>query len=259
VVIAKSIRRLLGSLFELTDLGPQELKGIARAMRAFAVLKASSVESRFEAMHAGGLTALVGREEDLELLVRRWARAKAGEGQVVLLSGEAGIGKSRLSAALMEELAAEPHTRLRYFCSQQTDSAFYPIVGQFERAARFAVGDTPQTKLEKLDALLAHTCTSKQDAALLAEMMSLPNDGRFPIPEFAPQQRRQKTLEALGTQLESLARSNPVLLVFEDAYWTDPTSLEAFGRIADRVSTLRVLIIVTFRSEFEAPWIDKPM
>ena len=138
-------------------------------MTAFAVLWASSVEGRFEAMHPGALTALVGREEELELLLRRSARAKTGEGQVVLLTGEAGIGKSRLSAALMEAIAAEPHTRLRYFCSpQHTDSAFYPLIGRFELAAGFAHGDTSQTKLDKLDALLAQTSTSRQDAALLA-------------------------------------------------------------------------------------------
>jgi class 3 adenylate cyclase/predicted ATPase len=259
VVIAESTRRLLGNLFELTDLGPQELKGIARAMRAFAVLQASAVASRFEAMHPSGLTTLIGREEELELLLRRWARAKRGEGQVVLLSGEAGIGKSRLSAALVERIAAEPHTRLRYFCSpQQTDSAFYPIIGQFERAARFAVGDTPQTKLEKLDVLLAQTCTSKQDTALFAEMLLLPNDGRFPTLELAPEQRRQKTLEALGIQLETLACSSPVLMILEDVHWADPTSLEAFGRTVELVRTLRVLLIVTFRPEFEAPWVGQP-
>ncbi len=175
VVIAEATRNLLGNLFELRDLGPKELKGITGPVPAFAVLRASSVESRFEAMHPGGMTALVGREEELELLLRRWARAKTGEGQVVLLSGEPGIGKSRLSAALMEGIAAEPHARLRYFCSpQHTDSAFYPIIGQFERAAGFALGDTPQAKLDKLHALLAQTSTSKQDAALLAEMLSLP-------------------------------------------------------------------------------------
>src|SRR3974390_3708932 len=207
VVIAESTRKLLGNLFELRDLGPNELKGIAGPVRAFAALRASSVESRFEAMHAGGLTALVGREEELELLLRRWAKAKTGEGQVVLLSGEAGIGKSRLSAALVERLAVEPHTRLRYFCSpQHTDSAFYPLIGQFERAAGFAHADTPQTKLDKLDALLAQTSTSREDAALLAEMLSLPNDGRFPGLEADPEQRRQKTLAALGAQLETLAR-----------------------------------------------------
>src|SRR6266581_482799 len=147
VVIAEATRRLLGNLFELRDLGPKELKGITGPVTAFAVLWASSVESRFEAMHSGALTALVGREEELELLLRRWAKAKTGEGQVVLLSGEAGIGKSRLSAALMERLKGEPHTRLRYFCSpQHTDSAFYALIGQFERAAGFTHDDTQQTK-----------------------------------------------------------------------------------------------------------------
>src|SRR6202790_2840043 len=231
VVIAEATRRLLGNLFDLRDLGLKELKGIAGPARVFAALRASSVESRLEAMHAGGLTALVGREEELELLLRRWARAKTGEGQVVLLSGEAGIGKSRLSAALMEALTAEPHTRLRYFCSpQHTDSAFYPQIGQFERAAGFAHGDTPQTKLDKLDALLAQTWTSKQDAALLAEMLSLPNDGRYPALELAPEECRQKTLAALGVQLATLARSSPVLMIWEDAQWGAPTSLEGVGR-----------------------------
>ena len=127
MVVAESTRKLVGSLFELEDLGPQELKGISGPVRAWAALRPASVEGRFEAMHASGLTDLVGREEELDLLLRRWSKAKSGEGQVVLLSGEAGIGKSRLTAALLERLAAEPHTRLRYFCSpQHTDSAFYP-------------------------------------------------------------------------------------------------------------------------------------
>ena len=222
-------------------------------MRAWAALRASSVESRFEALHAGGLTALVGREEELELLLRRWSKAKAGEGQVVLLSGEAGIGKSRLTAALLERLATEPHTRLRYFCSpQHTDSALYPIIGQMERAAGLAHDDTPQAKLDKLDAVLAQTSTSTEDAALFAEMLSLPNDGRYPALELTPQQRRQKTLEALISQLEALTRQSPVLMIFEDVHWIDPTSLEVFGRVVDRITTFRVLLIVTFRPEFDA-------
>ena len=139
VVIAESTRKLVGNLFELEDLGAKDLKGIPERVRAWAALRQASVESRFEAMHAGGLTELVGREEELELLLRRWSKAKGGQGQVVLLSGEPGIGKSRLTAALLEHLAAEPHTRLRYFCSpQHTDSAFYPIISQMERAARLA-------------------------------------------------------------------------------------------------------------------------
>ena len=198
VVIAESTRKLLGNLFELQDLGARDLKGIAEPVRAWAALRPASVESRFEALHASGLTALVGREEELELLLRRWSKAKTGEGQVVLLSGEAGIGKSRLTAALLERLAAEPHTRLRYFCSpQHTDSALYPIIGQMERAAGFVHDDTPQAKLDKLDAMLAQTSTSKQDAALFAEMLSLPNDGRYPALDLTPEQRRQRTLEAL--------------------------------------------------------------
>jgi predicted ATPase len=200
------------------------------------------VTSRFEALHASGLTDLVGREEESELLLRRWSRAKVGEGQVVLLSGEPGICKSRLTAALLERLAAEPHTRLRYFCSpQHTDSAFYPIIGQMQRAAGLAHDDTPGARLDKLDALLAQTSTSIEHAALLAGMLSLPNDGRYPALDLDPQQRRQKTLEALVWQLEALTRSNPVLTIFEDAHWTDPTSLELFSRTVDRIRNLRVL------------------
>ena len=231
VVIAESTRKLLGKLFELEDLGARDLKGIAGPVRAWTALRPSGVESRFEALHASGLTELVGREEELEILLRRWSRAKTSEGQVVLLSGEPGIGKSRLTAALMEDLAGEPHTRLRYFCSpQHTDSALYPIIGQMERAAGFAHGDSARIKLDKLDALLAQTSTSIQDVSLFAEMLSLPNDGRYPALNLAPEERRQRTLEALGSQMEALARSQPVLMVFEDAHWTDPTSLEAFGR-----------------------------
>jgi predicted ATPase len=152
----------------------------------------------------------LGREEESELLLRRWSRAKNSEGQVVLLSGEAGIGKSRLTAALLERLAPEPHTRLRYFCSpQHADSAFYPIIGQLERAAGLAHHDTPQAKLDKLDAVLAQTSTSIEDAALFAELLSLVNDGRHPALDLTPQQRRKKTLEALISQLETLAHQTP--------------------------------------------------
>jgi class 3 adenylate cyclase/predicted ATPase len=259
VVIADSTRRLLGNLFELQDLGATDLKGISGPARAWAALRASSVESRFEALHTTDLIALVGREEESELLLRRWSRAKAGEGQVVLLSGEAGIGKSRLTAALLESLATEPHTRLRYFCSpQHTDSALYPIIGQMERAAGLAHDDKLQARLDKLDAVLAQTSTSTQDAALFAEMLSLPSDGRYPALELTPQQRRQKTLEALISQMEALTRSNPVLMIFEDAHWTDPTSLEVFGRVVDEIAILPVLLIVTFRPEFDPPWIGQP-
>jgi class 3 adenylate cyclase/predicted ATPase len=259
VVIAEATCRLLGNLFELKDLGARDLKGVAEPVRAWVALRASTVESRFEALHPSELTALVGREEETELLLRRWSRTQSGEGQVVLLSGEAGIGKSRLTAALLESLAPEPHTRLRYFCSpQHTDSAFSSIIGQMERAAGLLHDDTPEQKLDKLDALLAQTSTSITDAALIAEMLSLPNDGRYPALELTPQQRRQKTLEALTAQIETLSRQKPVLMIFEDAHWADPTSLEAFGRVVDRIRTLKVLLLATFRPEFDAPWVGRP-
>ena len=195
----------------------------------------------------------------MELLLRRWERAKSGEGQVVLLSGEAGIGKSRLTIALLEQLAREPHIRLRCFCSpQHTDSTLYPVIGEMLRAARFAHDDSQQVKTDKLDALLAQSSTPPQDAALFAEMLSLPNDGRYPPVEVEPQLRRQKTLKALGSQIEALARINPVLVIFEDAHWADPTSLELFARAVDLAVSHRLMILVTFRPEFSPPLIGRP-
>ena len=236
-MIAESTRKLVGNLFELEDLGAQDLKGIAGPVRAWVALRPSSIESRFDALHASGLTELVGREEELELLLRRWSKAKTDEGQVVLLSGEAGIGKSRLTAALLEAVASERHTRVRNFCSpQHTDSALYPTIGQIGRAAGFTRDDTVQAKLDKLDVLLAQSSTSAQDAALFAEMLSLPNDGRYPALELTSPERRQKTLETLVLQVTTLARQNPLLMIFEDAHWADPTSLELYGRIIDKIT-----------------------
>ena len=258
VIIAEGTRKLLGDLFEFRDLGAQWLKGVAGTARAYAALRESSQESRFEALHAGGLTALVGREEESELLLRRWAKAKAGEGQVVLLSGEAGIGKSRLTAALLERLIGEPHLRMRYFCSpQRTDSALYPIIAQLERASGLAREDDAKARLDKLDVLLSKSSTSPEDASLIVEMLSLPNDGRYPALQSSPQQRRQKTMEALIRQIKALASESPVLMIFEDAHWADPSSLEVFGRLVDKIDALRLLLFVTFRPEFAAPWVGR--
>src|SRR6202047_912038 len=259
VLIAESTRRLLGNLFDFDDLGSREIKGIDAPVRAYAGGRASSVESRFEALHASGLTALIGRQEEFKLLVESWSKVKSGRGPVVLLSGEPGAGKSRLTAELLKRLAAEPHTCLRYFCSpQHTHSALYPVIGQLEHATGLARDDTPQTKLDKLDATLAQSSAPAQDAALIAAMLSLPNDGRYPALDLTAQQRRQKTLEALIAQVEALTRRRPVLQIFEDAHWADPTSLELLGRAVDRVRTLPVLLIVTARPELQPPWIGQP-
>lgn len=259
VVVADGTRKLLGDLFELKDLGALNLKGLAGPRRAFAALRESSRESRFEALHAGGMTILVGREEETELLLRRWDKAKAGAGQVVLLSGEAGIGKSRLTAALLERLAGEPHTRMRYFCSPQyTGSALYPIISHMGRAAGLAREDEAKSKLNKLDALLERSSTSREEIGLLAEMLSLQNDGRYPALEPDPQLRRQKITVTLIGQIEAISRQTPVLMIFEDAHWADPSSLEVLGRLMDKIDELRVLLLVTFRPEFSAPWIGHP-
>ena len=258
VVISDGTRRLLGHFFELEDLGTRDLKGIAAPVQVWAVLRPSSSTSRFEALHPSGMTTLVGREGEYELLRRRWSKAKEGEGQVILLSGEAGIGKSHLTVALSERLKGERYIRVRCFCSpQHTDSALHPSIGQMERAAAFARDDALQAKLDKLDALLRQTSTSAEDSALFVDMLSLPNDGRYPVLELTPRQRRQKTMDALIGQVEVLSSSATVLVVFEDVHWADPTSLDLIGRLVSNIASHRVLLLISFRPEFEAPWIEQ--
>ena len=259
VVIAAGTRRLVGDLFEYRDLGAVKVKGIAAPVPAWQVLRPSVVASRFEALRGSALTPLIGRDEEIDLLLRRWARAKAGDGQVVLISGEPGIGKSRITAALAEGLHAEPHLRLRYFCSPyHQDSALFPFIDQLGRAAGFARDDPPAARLEKLEALLARAAPPDEDVAFLADLLSLPASERHPLPNLSPQRKKERTLEALIRQLEGLARRQPVVMVFEDAHWIDPTSRELLDLTVERVRSLPVLLIVTFRPEFQPPWTGQP-
>ena len=259
VVIGASTRRLLGDLFEVRDLGAVEVKGVAEPVPAWQVLRRSAVASRFEALRGATLSPLVGRDEELDLLLRRWARAKAGDGQVVLVSGEPGIGKSRLTAELEQRLRSEPHLRLRYFCSPYCqDSALYPFIDQLWHAAGFARDDPPAVKLEKLEALLAYAASLDEDMAFLADLLALPASQLHPLPNLSPQRKKQRTLEALLRQLEGLARQQPVVVVFEDAHWIDPTSRELLDLTIERVRSLPVLLLVTFRPEFQPPWIGQP-
>jgi class 3 adenylate cyclase/predicted ATPase len=259
VVIAVGTRRLLGDLFEYRDLGPVEVKGIARPVPVWQVLRPSVVESRFEALRGSALTRLVGRDEEIDLLLRRWARAKTGEGQIVLVSGEAGLGKSRICAALAERLHGESYLRLRYFCSPyHQDSALSPFIEQLGRASGFTREDTPASRLERLEALLARAGPPDEDMGLFVDLMSLPASERHPLPNLSPQRKKERTLEALLRALEGLAARQPVVMVFEDAHWIDPTSRELLDLVVERVRRLPVLLIVTFRPEFPPPWTGQP-
>ncbi len=259
VVIAAGTRRLIGNLFEYRDLGTVEVKGIAAPVPAWQVLRPSAVASRFEALHGSALAPLIGRDEEIDLLLRRWARAKVGDGQVVLISGEAGIGKSRITAELEERLHVEPHLRLRYFCSPyHQDSALFPFIDQLGRASGFASDDPPAVKLDKLEALLARAAPLDDDVAFLADLLSLPLSERHPLPDLSPQRKKERTLEALIRQLEGLACRQPIVMVFEDAHWMDPTSRELLDLTVERVRSLPVLLVVTFRSELQPLWIGQP-
>jgi class 3 adenylate cyclase/predicted ATPase len=259
VVIGAGTRRLVGALFEYRDLDAVEVKGIAGPVSAWQVLRPGAVASRFEALRGSTLSPLIGRDAEIDLLLRRWARAKEGDGQVVLIAGEAGLGKSRLTAELAERLQSEPHLRLRNFCSPyHRDSALFPFVDQLGRRAGFALEDPPAVKLEKLDALLARAAPPDEDVALIADLLSLPTSERHLLPDLSPQRKKERTLEALLRQLEGLAHQQPVLIVVEDLHWIDPTSRELLDLTVERVRSLPVLLVVTFRPEFQAPWASQP-
>src|SRR5262252_3526794 len=260
VVIAASTRRLVGQMFECRALRANELTGLPPLMEAWQVRGETAGVSRFEARRVGALSPLVGRQEEMELMLRRWGQAKLGEGRTVLLTGEPGIGKSRIAESLLHSLEGEPHTRFRYFCSpHHTHSALYPFIAQLAGAANFESGSSLSAKCDKLSALLKVSATNlPRDVALIAELLGVPPDARYPAPTVSAQQKREMTFTALLDQLDGIAVRSPVLIVFEDIHWIDPTSLDLLDRMVARAASLPLLLVVTVRPEVQPTWVGQP-
>ncbi|MFL5256483.1 MAG: AAA family ATPase [Rhodopila sp.] len=258
VVIDAATRRQIGGLFTCQDLGAIALKGLSAPVPAWQVLAENRTLGQFEALRSNQ-TPLVGRQEELELLLCRWTQARSGSGKFVLISAEPGVGKSRLAEALAERIAAEPHIRQRYFCSpHHQDSALYPIIAQMERAAGFAHGDVPAARLARLQALLAPTGSSDEDVALIAELHGLRGADRAPQPDFPPRQRKEKLFDSLMRWIEGVAQQHPVLMVFDDLHWSDPSSREWLDQLVERVARWPILLLALFRPEFQPPWVGQP-
>ena len=260
IVVAETTRRLIGQAFELNDLGEQDLQGIAEPLRAWRVERALVTDSRFDAHRGhGALTPLVGRVEELDLLLRRWSQAKDGEGQVVVLSGEPGIGKSRILSALRERLEAQGAQALRFQCSPyHLNSVFWPIIDNFERTLKFTRDEPAAVKLDKLEALIVtHYRRPLTDVRFVASILSVPCEQRYGALPITPQKHKDETLRTLVDITEAAARQKPSVMLFEDAHWADPTTLEVLDLLIDRLKTIPLLIVLTHRPEFQSRWSDQ--
>lgn len=257
VLINSITRQLVGDFFEYRDVGGLDIRGFARKVPVWQVLRPSGLASRFEALRAASMAPLVGRHEELAFLRRLWERVTTGEGQIVQLSGEPGIGKSRIIAAFQEQLGNEGYLRLRYFCSpHHVGSTLYPLIAHLEHAARFAREDTPEVKFGKLARLLTNSAAGDEAVMLFGDLLGLPTGDGNPAPSMDPQRQRERLLAAAVRHLEGLAHEQPVLLICEDAHWIDSSSLELLVMLAKRVPHIPVLIVLTFRPEFQPPWVD---
>ena len=258
VVVSAATRNLIGNLFDYRMLRTRQSDGITGSIRASVVVGESAIASRFEALRPRR-NQLIGREEELKLLLRRWNQAKAGEARVILIWGEPGIGKSHLVAAVQDRIKAEPHTALRYFCSpHRIQTALHPIMNQLERAAGFKAVDGDDVKLDKIECLLALSSQDlRKDVALFAELLSVSAASQYETPSLSAQRRKELLLDSCIAQLVGLAARQPLLMVLEDAHWIDPTTRELFDLIIDRVRDLPVLLIMTYRPEFNPPWLGQ--
>jgi class 3 adenylate cyclase/predicted ATPase len=256
VVISPGTYELAMGRFEFENLGKHNLKGFAEPIQSWRAISPISAESRFEASHQSSLTPLVGRKHEIGMLFERWEQAKEGDGQVVLLCGEAGIGKSRITETLRKRITADDPVSLRYQCSPyHTNSALYPIIEQIERAAQIDTGDSPEVKLKKLDSLLTSATPNVEAIVpLIAHLLSIPAANRYASPQMTPERIKEQTLEVLVAQMEYLIHNQPLLLIFEDAHWADPTSLEWLELVIDRAQSIPIVVVITFRPEFQPPW-----
>ena len=256
VVIDAATRALIGGMFECRSLGPVFLKGWSDPIPAWLVEGPASVRSRSEAIYGRDLPPMIGRDDEIELLLRRWRSAVTGQGQAVLIAGEAGLGKSRLMVELEHRIGSEPHEQRRYFCSPyQQDTPLYPVTARWEREAGFTRGDTPEERLDKLQAAMG-TGTPPEDFSLMADVLNLPAEGRLKL-ELSPQRQRERTFALLMRLLQERTAHNPVLMLVEDLHWADASSIELFDQAIRELSKLRVLLVMSFRPEFRAPWIGQ--
>jgi class 3 adenylate cyclase len=259
VVISEATARLVQGLFECHARGPQALKGVSTPVPVYRVLRVNTAQSRFEVAVRTGLTPLVGREEELGVLRRRWEQAKAGDGQVVLLSGEPGLGKSRLAQTLKEQASAEGATRIEFRCSPYyQNSAFYPIIEHLQRLLQYTPHEVPEAKLAKLQrTLAAYRFPQAETVPLFAGLLSLPHPVEFPPLTLSPQKQRQKTQEALVAWIMEETEQHPVYYLWEDLHWADPSSLEVLGLLMEQMPAVRLLLLLTFRPEFSPPWASR--
>ncbi len=258
ILISEATQHLLGGLFQLESAGAHELKGFARPMPVWRVIGEGTIESRFAAIRSGAATPFIGRANEMGLLLDRWRLARQGEGQIVTLIGEAGIGKSRLIEALQETVAGEPHGLIYLQCSPyHNDNALYPVIHHISRTAGFVAGDSPEQRVEKLRALFAHRATADAAAVpLLAELLSIPDAP--PVPGSpTPAQRKMATIALLADEIVRRGEINTMLLIVEDAHWIDASTLELLTRIADGIARARLLIVVTARPDFAPPWLTR--
>ena len=260
IMVSETTRRLLGERFELKALGPQTVKGFRSPVTAWLVLREQEIVSRFDAARTEALTPLVGRDTEIALLIERWRRAVNGEGQVVLISGEAGIGKSRILATLRERIAGERHIVMRYQCSpHHINDAFYPVIGQIWQAAGFVNGEPADIRLDKLEKMVEATGSAQGEVApALAALLGIPTGSRYPPLDMPPPELKERTLTSMIAMTIGIARQAPILMFLEDAHWIDPTTLDLTNRVVEQVRHLPMLLVITFRPEFSPPWTDRP-